>query len=575
MSIISPNNPTTPGGGAKASAEFSPGSSSQAAGKTTVSDNRLERVRNGARMATVVAALAVIALVGHATDWTLPKFSSLAGGAAGAGDWCDQHNVPDSACIECKPALWPADKDYGWCAQHGVAQCPLEHAEVAQVKTSFTVSPERIEQADRALALMPRAENNSRCKLHERRVQFASAEALVKSGVDIAVVEEQPLVEAIAANGEVVYDQTGLAHLASRAAGTIYRVEKQIGDRVEKDEILAIVDAADVGRIKSEFLQALVQLRLKQKTLARLKPLAASGAIAGGQFQVTEAELQETNIRLLAAQQSLTNFGLPLVIDDYDTLDAEQMVQEFRRLGIPNDLAESLGPQANNSNLLPLRSSLAGVVIERDAVPGEVVDTSTNLFTIANLSRMHLLLDVRQDDARHLALGQTVLFRSGDNPSEPQVKGSVAWISPAVDDRTRTVKIRADLPNADGRLKANTFGAGLVVLREEPSALFVPNEAIHWDGCCQVVFVRDKHFFQSDAPKFFHVRKVRTGVKTASQTEIIAGLLPGEVIAAKNSTVIAAQLLKSNLGAGCGCAPPPSTPSPATKKSTIMDSAEL
>ena len=180
---------------------------------------------------------------------------------------------------------------------------------------------------------MPRAENNSRCKLHERRREFASAEALVKSGVDIAVVEEQPLVEAIAANGEVVYDQTGLAHLASRAAGTIYRVEKQIGDRVEKDEILAIVDAADVGRTKSEFLQALVQLRLKQKTLARLKPLAASGAIAGGQFQVTEAELQETNIRLLAVQQSLTNFGLPLVIDDYDALDAEQMVQEFPPIG--------------------------------------------------------------------------------------------------------------------------------------------------------------------------------------------------------------------------------------------------
>ena len=57
-------------------------------------------------------------------------------------------------------------------------------------------------------------------------------------------------------------------------------------------------------------------------------------------------------------------------------------------------------------------------------------------------------------------------------------------------------------------------------------------------------------FSRQDAPKFFHVRKVRTGVKTPSQTEIIAGLLPGEVIAAKNSTVIAAQLLKSNLGAG-------------------------
>ena len=450
-------------------------------------------------------------VVGHATDWTLPKFSSLTGGAPSANEWCDQHNVPESICIECNPALWPADQAYGWCARHGISQCPLEHPDVAQLRTPLQVSRERIEQADRALALMPRSENNSRCKLHERRVQFASAEALTKSGVDIAVVQEQPLVETISANGEVVYDQTGLAHLASRAAGTIYRVEKQIGDRVAKDEILAIVDAADVGRTKSEFLKALIQLRLKQKTLNRLKPLAASGAIAGGQFQVTEAELQETNIRLLAAQQSLANFGLPLTIDDYDSLDAEEIVRRFRLLGIPQELAESLGTQANSSNLLPLRSSLAGVVIDRDAVPGEVVDTSTNLFTIADLSRMRLLLDVRQDDAKHLALGQTVLFRAGDSPTEAQVTGTVAWISPAADDQTRTVKVRVDLPNADGRLRANTFGTGRIVLREEPKAIVVPSEAVHWDGCCHVVFVRDKHYLEAGCAQVLPCPKSATG----------------------------------------------------------------
>jgi cobalt-zinc-cadmium efflux system membrane fusion protein len=69
-----------------------------------------------------------------------------------------------------------------------------------------------------------------------------------------------------------------------------------------------------------------------------------------------------------------------------------------------------------------------------------------------------------------------------------------------------------------------------------------------------VVFVRDKDFLKEGAPKFFHVRKVRLGVKNTDTTEIIVGLLPGEVIASKNSVVLEAQLLKSNLGAGCGCA---------------------
>jgi cobalt-zinc-cadmium efflux system membrane fusion protein len=82
----------------------------------------------------------------------------------------------------------------------------------------------------------------------------------------------------------------------------------------------------------------------------------------------------------------------------------------------------------------------------------------------------------------------------------------------------------------------------------------VPSEAVHSDGNCHVVFVRDKNYHQDSSPKFFHVRSVRTGVKEADTTEIIAGLLPGEVIASKNSVVLEAQLLKSNLGAGCGCA---------------------
>ncbi len=115
------------------------------------------------------------------------------------------------------------------------------------------------------------------------------------------------------------------------------------------------------------------------------------------------------------------------------------------------------------------------------------------------------------------------------------------------------MKVRVDLPNPDGRLRANTFGTGRIVLRDEPKAIVVPSEAVHWDGTCNVVFVRDKDFFKPDAPKVFQVRCVRVGVKDGATTEIIAGLLPGEVIASKNSVILEAQLLKSNLGAGCAC----------------------
>jgi multidrug efflux pump subunit AcrA (membrane-fusion protein) len=146
------------------------------------------------------------------------------------------------------------------------------------------------------------------------------------------------------------------------------------------------------------------------------------------------------------------------------------------------------------------------------------------------------------------------VFKASDAWAQDTHQGQINWISTAADDQTRTVKIRVALPNEDGRLRANTFGTGNVILREETASIHVPSEAVHWEGCCHVVFVRDKNYFQEGSPKFFHVRKVRPGVTQNGFTEIIAGLLPGEVVASTNSGVLQSQLLKNELGAGCGCA---------------------
>ncbi len=112
------------------------------------------------------------------------------------------------------------------------------------------------------------------------------------------------------------------------------------------------------------------------------------------------------------------------------------------------------------------------------------------------------------------------------------------------------MKTRAILANADGRLRANTFGDGKVVLREEQQAVVVPNAAIHWEGDCYVVFVRDKNFLKPGAPKVFHIRTVRVGAKDDKQTEIIAGVLPGELVATTGSGTLRAELLRGNLGEG-------------------------
>lgn len=512
-------------------------------------------LRHALPTAGVLIGLAGVAWWGHETDWTLPKFSTLIGRAeVEENDWCEAHNVPESICVECNPKLSPPQPDHGWCAVHGVMQCPFEHPEVAQLKTPASITPAMLERAQRAIAERPRQENNSRCTLHRKRIQFASPEAVEKIGVDIAIVGEQPIVEAITANGEIGYDETKMAHLASRVNGTVWRVYKQAGDRVKKGDVLALIEGADIGQAKSEFSRAIAQMRLKKSNVDRLRPLAGK-VIPEQEFNEALTAADEATIAVGRAQQTLVNMGLPVNAEEFASSNSQEIANRLQFLGLPSDIISSGESLTVTSNLLPLRSPLTGVIVNRNAVDGEVVTPTSTLFDVADTSQLWLTLNVRQADARYITHGQKVLFSASDASNEPEDQGTVSWISTGADDVTRTVKVRVDLPNADGRLRANTFGTGRIVLREEPKAIVVPTEAVHWDGTCSTVFVRDKDFFKKDSPltKVFHVRTVRTGVKDGANTEIIAGLLPGEVIASKNSVILEAQLLKANLGAGCGC----------------------
>ena len=182
---------------------------------------------------------------------------------------------------------------------------------------------------------------------------------------------------------------------------------------------------------------------------------------------------------------------------------------------------------------------------------GEVVDPSDVLYTVADPSHMWLSLHVRQEDARYVATGQEVAFRT--DTSGDVVGGTISWISPTVDPRTRTLQARVVLANTDGRLRDNTFGTGDILLRQEQKAVVVPRAAVQSTPDAKFVFVRDRDYFKDKAPKVFHPRQVRVGAHDDQYVELLAGVLPGEVIATEGSAVILAQLQRSNLGAGCGC----------------------
>ena len=489
-----------------------------------------------------------IACWGYQHDWTLPKFSAINGESPnGKEDWCAEHGVPESVCVECDTDLMPKLAPVGWCKQFGVHECPLCHPEVAQTATPPVPTKADFARAERALAFTDRPENNRKCQMHRRRIQFISKEAADKVGIEVEPVWTAPVTEAVPGNGEVNYDQTRIARLSARLPGNVWKVFKQQGDAVKAGDVLALIDAADVGKAKAELLQAFASLQLKIQTFGSIR--ASGGAVAEARVLEAEAAVREAEIRLDAARQSLVNLGLPLG-GDLQKLTPAQLEAGVRFMGLSAEVVKTLDAGRATTNLLPLVAPMEGVIVSRDVVAGEVVDSTKLLFTVADARRMWVTLDLRLEDAKLVALGQEVRFRPDGGI---ETSGKITWVSTEADAKTRTVKLRASVENPAGRLRANTFGAGQVVLREEKEAVVVPTEAVQWEGCCHVVFVRDKDYLKDGSPKVFHVRTVRVGSKDGKNTEIIAGVVPGELVVTKGSTALRAELLKGNLGEGCTC----------------------
>lgn len=523
--------------------------------------SRLTRVIGKVWSATIALAFlfgvgAGVAALGHATKWKLPKASALLVDDVPEGDdWCKEHGVLESACVECRPELFPRGPTYGWCKIHGVSECPLCHPDVAQIPDRTDVSEADRKRSARALAFAPREENDPKCKKHMRRIQLVSDEIGERLGFTYAPVTHGRVQETIRAPGEIAYDPNRVARIGSPVTGSVWRVEKRVGDPVKQGDVLALVDSAEVGKAKAEFQLALVQFELRRETLAKLRPMAGT-TVPGKDVQAAEVAAEQAEVRLLTAEQSMANLGMSLRAEDVRGLSPVDLARRMQFLGLPDSLSKSLSGRTDSSNLLPLIAPFNGAISELTAVKDQSVESGRSLFVVADTTRMWLTLQLRQDDIERVKVGQSVRFyHTGHSGSIAWDNGTVAWVSPTAGEKTRTVPVRVELSNPSDRHRANTFGTAEVILRDEPESLIVPAGAVHWEGCCHIVFVRDKSFEQSGAPKVIHVRKVRLGAKdvpgmAGPTTEIAAGLLLGESVAVANSGVFRSELLKNDLGAG-------------------------
>ncbi len=382
----------------------------------------------------------------------------------------------------------------------------------------------------------------------EGAVRFSSREALQRTGIEVVPVETRTLVSELEVAGVVDYDERRTAQLSSRVGGTIWRVEKHLGDPVRKGEVLLVIDSQEVGRLKADFLNALVTFEARREQLAILEEV--QGAVMGRQLREGRAALREAKIHLVNAEQALVNLGLPVSVADYESLGDEARSERIRSVGLPAGTLAGLDGDPVTSNLLPLAAPFDGVVVGRDAVVGEVVEAAKPIFEVADVSRMILVLKVDKEDADKVAIGQPVRFRP--DGSEEEHESRIAWIATEVDEATRTLRVRAEVDNRPGPaepgrsgLRAHTFGSGRIEIGRRGTAVVVPRRSVQWDGSRWVVFV-------PDGEAAFMAREVRPGIRQGDVVELVgesAGAVPAAVVGT-GSHVLKSQVLLSRIESG-------------------------
>jgi cobalt-zinc-cadmium efflux system membrane fusion protein len=381
------------------------------------------------------------------------------------------------------------------------------------------------------------------------RIRFSSPDAIHKAGIETAEAEEHAITQEIVANGVISYDQTRVAHLSARVPGTVWRIEKQLGQPFKKGDVLAIIEAVDVGKAKGELLQAVVDYQLKRGIAERLRD--RQSVVPERDLYELQADSREAFIRMTNAQQTLINLGLPVQLQDAETITDAELSRRLHFLGLPEDLQKTLDPAATTVSLIPLVAPFDGVVIGHEISLGEVVSPSAEQFVVADISRMWILLDVRREDAANVLLGQEVIFTTDGGHID--IPCTISWISTEVDEKTRTVSVRAEVDNPlipesrlrgqeRRRLLANAFGTGRIRVRQVPHATVVPSDAVQWEGKRWIVFVPvDETTFEA--------RPVDLGISRRNVVEVLNGLEPGERVATTGSHLLKSEIVRSRVAA--------------------------
>ncbi|MCE1182907.1 MAG: efflux RND transporter periplasmic adaptor subunit [Rhodocyclales bacterium] len=324
---------------------------------------------------------------------------------------------------------------------------------------------------------------------------LVTASPALMESLRLAEVAAEPVAETLRVAGNIGFDEQRLTRIGASITGRVVQIDAQLGQQVRKGDVLARLNSAELSEQQLAYLKALAQLELNKRNAERAKALFEADVIGAAELQRRESEYK------------------------ISTAETRAAADQLRLLGVTDAAIARLGKAGEVDSVTPVVASLGGVVVERKLLQGQVVQPSDILFAVADLSRLWAVAQVPEQQVGQVKVGQSVSIEVPALGNEKLV-GKLIYVAQTIDPETRTVLVRTELDNSDGRLKPAMLATMLIEARPV-ERLVLPASAVVRENDAEHVFV-------AEGDGVFRLLPVKLGPEQGGKRVVLSGLKGGE-----------------------------------------------
>ncbi|MGE5796172.1 MAG: efflux RND transporter periplasmic adaptor subunit [Ignavibacteria bacterium] len=327
------------------------------------------------------------------------------------------------------------------------------------------------------------------------------------------------------APAKVIVNQDYEAQVGSLVQGRVQKVFVKVGDYVKAGQELMHVEGLEIGEIIAGYLTAKASLNFQKANFERQQTLIEQNVGSQKSFLEAQAEYEKALAEFNAQDKKIHSIGLS-----------------------DEDVANGKGDrsQEHTSGTLPVKSPINGIVIERNVVIGQLVDGTTNAFKIININSVWIDGQIYEKDVNKINEKTNVLFTAASYPGE-KFTGRINYIGQTIDEKSRTITIRAEFKNPNGKLKPQMFGEMHIPSDKNLKAILIPIESIIKIDNADFVFVQKEDSATPYGGQAFEKRAVITGAAQDEFVEIKNGLRENEKVVIKGGFFLKSELMKEEL----------------------------